>query len=67
MDNENLCVTCESSIMCNVWGQYKCKVKQRYITGPKKTCMSYKKRSKNFEEPKCHCDDCTRYNETEET
>lgn len=58
MNKENLCVTCEHSILCSTWGQYKCRIKQRHIMGPKRTCMSYKKRSKNFEEPKCRCEDC---------
>lgn len=62
--NTGLCPSCASAIWCDTWGQFKCKTKQRYITGYKTMgCASYKKRPKDFEEPKCQCEDCLRNEE----
>ena len=55
-----LCPTCINSIHCDTWAEWKCKVKERRIYDYKaiKKCESYKKRDKNFKEPKCQCEDC---------
>lgn len=61
--NKGLCPSCVSSIRCETWGQYKCKVKERHITGRKSVCASYTRRPKDFEEPKCQCEDCLKNEE----
>jgi hypothetical protein len=59
-EEKSLCPTCTSSVMCNTWGEVKCKVHKRRIYGYKTmtACGSYKKRPKDFKEPKCQCKDC---------
>lgn len=61
--NQGLCPSCASAIWCDIWGQFKCKTKERYITGYKTLtdCEFYKKRPKDFKEPKCQCEDCLRH------
>lgn len=58
--NNGLCPSCTNSIRCNTWAEWKCKVQERRIYGYKTMteCKSYKKRPKDFEEPKCQCEDC---------
>ena len=55
-----LCPSCDNSIWCPTWDEWKCKVKERRIYDYKTLtkCKSYKKRDKNFKEPKCQCEDC---------
>lgn len=59
-NTEPLCPTCANAIFCDTWGQFKCTVKERRITGYKTmtVCGDYKKRPKDFKEPLCHCEDC---------
>ena len=53
-----LCDVCEYSRMCSVWGETKCvKLKQR-IYNTIESCPDFKRRPKNFVEPKCQCEDC---------
>lgn len=60
MSNEGLCPVCANSIRCEIWAEWKCKVKGKRIYNYKeiKTCQDYIARGKDFEEPKCQCDDC---------
>ena len=55
-----LCPTCVNSIFCPTWAEQKCKVKgQRIYNHETLTeCESYKKRPKDFKDPKCRCEDC---------
>ena len=55
-----LCPSCENSIWCPTWAEWKCKVKERRIYDYKTLtkCKSYKQRDKKFKEPKCQCEDC---------
>lgn len=62
-NSQGLCPSCESAIWCNIWGQFKCKTKERYITGRKTICASYTKRPKDFKEPQCQCEDCLKHAE----
>jgi hypothetical protein len=59
-ENNGLCPTCVSSIFCDTYGEVKCLVHKRRIYGYKTmmTCGSYKKRPKDFKEPKCQCESC---------
>lgn len=57
-NTKSLCPSCASAIFCPTWGQFKCRTKKRYITGCKTICGSYKKRPKDFKEPRCQCEDC---------
>lgn len=54
----NLCGTCEHSRHCEVWGETKCVELKQRIYGSVANCDKYKKRPKNFKEPKCQCEDC---------
>lgn len=61
MDEEkSLCPSCTNSIRCETWAEWKCKAQKRRIYGYKTmtVCGSYKKRPKDFKEPKCQCEDC---------
>ena len=53
-----LCETCMNAIWCLTWAEWKCKVKEKRIRGELTKCESYKKRDKNFKEPKCQCKNC---------
>ena len=55
-----LCPNCENSVLCPTWGEYKCKTLKRRIYGFTKLteCKHYKKRGKDFQEPRCQCEDC---------
>lgn len=53
-----LCATCEKSIFCNTWGEWKCKGLELRVYGDVVQCGTYKKRPKDFKEPKCQCEDC---------
>ena len=53
-----LCETCTNAIWCPTWTEWKCKAKKKRIYGELTKCESYKKRDKNFKEPKCQCKNC---------
>lgn len=53
-----LCETCMNAIWCPTWTEWKCKVKEKRIRGEMTKCSDYKKRDKNFKEPKCQCKNC---------
>lgn len=57
---EYLCPTCENSIRCDTWAEWRCKVKEKRIYDYKemKTCLDYKRRGKDFKEPRCECENC---------
>lgn len=54
----DLCLSCIHKITCGVWAEKKCKTLKTRIYSNIETCKHYKKRSKDFKEPKCQCDDC---------
>ena len=60
--DECLCASCTQSIYCDTWGEWKCKAKEKRIYNYKTVtitnCEYYKKRDKNFKEPKCQCENC---------
>ena len=58
--DECLCASCTQSIYCDTWGEWKCKAKEKRIYNFKTitNCEYYKKRDKNFKEPKCQCENC---------
>ena len=60
MEELPLCATCTMSIWCPTWTEWRCRGKEKRIYNFKTLteCESYKKRDKNFKEPKCHCKDC---------
>lgn len=62
MANDGLCKTCVYSIWCPTWAEYKCvKMNLRFTSygfSMPVNCNVYKKRDKDFEEPKCQCEDC---------
>lgn len=60
MDEVSLCATCAMSIWCPTWTEWRCKVKEKRIYNFKTLteCEYYKKRDKNFKEPKCQCESC---------
>ena len=53
-----LCPSCENSIWCPTWTEWKCKAKSRRVHSAVTKCDDYKKRGKDFKEPKCQCEDC---------
>lgn len=57
---EDLCSTCANSIRCDTWAEWKCRKFERRIYDyyTMTNCEFYKKRQKNFKEPKCQCEDC---------
>ena len=59
----SICKTCENEIWCPTWTEVKCLAQKKYIHGYKKLtdpaqCKFYKKRGKDFKEPKCQCETC---------
>lgn len=61
---ESLCASCVYSCRCTTWAEWKC-LKQAirfssYGHVMPMKCSDYKKRDKNFKEPKCQCEDCLR-------
>lgn len=62
MAEETLCSTCTNAIYCPTWSEWKCKTHairfSIYGRSMPTKCADYKKRSKDFKEPKCQCDDC---------
>ena len=57
---KELCATCAESIWCPTWAEWRCKAKEKRIYNADKLtkCKFYKKRGKNFKEPKCQCRSC---------
>lgn len=64
MAKDVLCASCVNSIRCNTWSEWKCTKRavrfSSYGYSPPTKCSDYKKRDKDFKEPKCQCDDCLR-------
>ena len=60
MDELPLCTTCVMSIWCPTWSEWRCKAKEKRIYNFKTLteCEYYKKRDKNFKEPRCQCESC---------
>lgn len=56
----NLCASCSNSLRCYTWGEYRCSVTTRRVYETVTKCDDYKKRGKDFKEPRCQCDDCLR-------
>ena len=58
--DECLCASCTQSIYCDTWSEWKCKAKEKRIYNFKTLteCEYYKKRDKNFKEPRCQCESC---------
>ena len=54
------CTSCVNGIRCSTWSEVKCKKLERRIYGYKTLidCKFYKKRPKDFKEPRCQCEDC---------
>jgi hypothetical protein len=67
MTTTELCSTCVNSIRCKTWAEWKCLKKEirfsQYGFKQPIKCSDYKKRGKDFKEPKCQCEDCLK-NET---
>lgn len=62
MAKANLCESCVSSRWCATWAEWRC-LKQAiqfssYGYSMPTKCSDYKKRDKNFKEPRCQCEDC---------
>lgn len=53
-----LCETCMNAIWCPTWAEWKCRSKEKRIRRELTKCSDYKKRDKNFKEPKCQCKSC---------
>lgn len=58
-----LCPKCDKSRFCETWAEWKCTAQKKRIYGYKKLtdpaqCKFYRKRGKDFKEPKCQCEDC---------
>lgn len=58
MEYAGLCKSCVNGLRCGTWSETKCKAFNIRIYSVIQHCESYKKRPKNFKEPKCQCDDC---------
>lgn len=63
--NNGLCPSCANSIRCETWGEWKCVPQKKRIYGYKTLteCKFYKKRSKDFKESPCRCEDCLKNTE----
>jgi hypothetical protein len=56
---KTICKTCEHSIFCPTWGEYKCVLHcNKFITGLV-GCDDFKERGKDFEEKPCQCETCS--------
>ena len=62
MATTGLCTTCIYSCWCPTWGDYRCFEKEirlsTYGFQQPINCSVYKKRGKDFKEPKCQCENC---------
>ena len=58
--DECLCASCTQSIYCFTCFECICNVKEQLFYNYKTitNCEYYKKRDKNFKEPKCQCENC---------
>lgn len=56
----NLCASCSNSLKCYTWAEWKCTAQTRRVYETVTKCDDYKKRGKDFKEPRCQCDDCLR-------
>ena len=56
--DKTLCETCSEAIWCPTWAEWRCKAKEKRIYVKLTKCPDYKKRDKNFKEPKCQCESC---------
>ncbi len=63
-----LCVTCDKSIWCPIWTEMKCLAQKKrvYDYAEITSCKDYKKRSKDFKDRKCQCEDCLKHDMLEE-
>lgn len=55
------CNKCTHSIWCPTWAEWKCLVKKRRVYPTMdifKSCSDFNKRSKDFKESKCQCENC---------
>lgn len=55
---KGLCPSCAMSIWCPTWAEWRCKAKERRIYEIPVKCEDYKKREKDFKEPRCQCQSC---------
>lgn len=57
---ECLCAKCANSIFCETWAEWKCKKYERriYEYAEMTECEGFKKRGRDFKEPRCRCEDC---------
>ena len=55
---KTLCEICSEAIWCPTWAEWRCKAKEKRIYVKLAKCSDYKKRDKNFKEPKCQCESC---------
>jgi hypothetical protein len=53
-----ICNTCNNSIWCDTWGEFKCTAKKRYIYSEVAECEDYTKMAKNTKQQFCQCEDC---------
>ena len=60
--NKCLCATCNNSIFCPTWAEWKCLAQKRrvYEYAEMTECKDFKKRPADFKERKCQCEDCLR-------
>lgn len=66
--SKGLCPTCENSVRCETWAEWKClKQKRRvYEHADMTECTDYAKRDKTFKPRKCQCEDCLKRGGEEE-
>jgi hypothetical protein len=59
-ETKEFCPSCTQSIFCPTWSEYKCRALERriYNYASLTECKFYKKRGKDFKEPRCQCEDC---------
>lgn len=62
-ETKSICESCDQEIWCPTWGEVKCRAQKKRIYGYKKLtdpaqCKFYRKRGRDFKEPKCQCEDC---------
>ena len=61
----NYCKDCEHCRRCEVWGEFKCTKKEKYLYSSNPiACEDFKKRKGEIE--KCKCDDCHSRGEVED-
>lgn len=64
MSENALCPNCVNAVRCYTWAEWRCLKRALRFTSyghsQPTECSDYKKRDKNFKEPRCQCDDCLR-------